>query len=308
MNILITGSLGHIGSFFLKKITRNRKVKKIYIIDNNKSEKINILFNYKSKNKIFFRLGDLTIKKSLNNIKNIKTVIHFASLTNAEESVKFKKEISTNNFLSFLNIVNFCINNKSNLIHISSTSVYGSQDAIVDEKCKQLKPQSPYAEIKLKEEQYLKKLKDKLKFVTLRFATIAGVSDGMRFHTAVNKFCHNAIMNKPITVWKTAMNQYRPYLSLNDAYKAILFILKKNLFDRSIYNIVTTNLTVGQILKKIKKIKKNIKIKYTNSEIMNQLSYHVLSNKIKNKGLNLGESIDKDIEDTFKIFKSIKNY
>jgi hypothetical protein len=41
---------------------------------------------------------------------------------------------------------------------------------------------------------------------------------------------------------------------------------------------------------------------------MNQLSYHVLSNKIKNKGLNLGKSIDKDIEDTFKIFKSIKNY
>ena len=308
MNILITGSLGHIGSFFLKKITRNRKIKRIYIIDNNKSEKINVLFNLKSNNKIFFRLGDLTIKKTLNNIKNIKTVIHFASLTNAEESVKFKKEISTNNFLSFLNIVNFCINNKSNLIHISSTSVYGSQDAIVDEKCKQLKPQSPYAEIKLKEEQYLKKLKNKLKFVTLRFATIAGVSDGMRFHTAVNKFCHNAIMNKPITVWKTAMNQYRPYLSLNDSYKAILFILKKNLFDKSIYNIVTTNLTVGQILKKIKKIKKNIRIKYTNSEIMNQLSYHVLSNKIKNKGLNLGKSIDKDIKDTFKIFKSIKNY
>jgi len=308
MNILITGSLGHIGSFFIKKITQNRKIKKIYIIDNNKSEKINVLFNLKSKNKIFFRLGDLTIKKTLNNIKNIKTVIHFASLTNAEESVKIKKEISTNNFLSFLNVVNFCINNKSNLIHISSTSVYGSQDAIVDENCKQLKPQSPYAEIKLKEEKYLKKLKDKLKFVTLRFATIAGVSNGMRFHTAVNKFCHNAIMNKPITVWKTAMNQYRPYLSLNDAYKAILFILKKNLFDKSIYNIVTTNLTVGQILKKIKKIKRDVKIKYTNSKIMNQLSYHVLSNKIKNRGLNLGKSIDKDIEDTFKIFKSIKNY
>ena len=57
------------------------------------------------------------------------------------------------------NIINFCIKNKSKLIHISSTSVYGKQTDLVDETCekKYLKPQSPYADIKLLEENMLKK-------------------------------------------------------------------------------------------------------------------------------------------------------
>jgi nucleoside-diphosphate-sugar epimerase len=308
MNIFLTGSLGDIGSFFVNKIIHNKKINKIYIIDNNKSERLNTLFNIKLKNKLYFRLDDLTIKKSLDNIKNIKTVIHFASLTNAEESVQIKKEIFKNNFSSFKNIVNFCIKNKCNLIHISSTSVYGSQEKIVDEKCKILKPQSPYASIKLKEERYLNNIKKKINFVTLRFGTIAGVSYGMRFHTAVNKFCFNAIMNRPITVWKTAMNQYRPYLSIKDAYKAIIFIMENKLFDKKIYNIVTTNLTVKKILDIIKMNKKKIKVKLTHSRIMNQLSYHVSSQKIKNKGLILGTKIDNDINNTFKLFKNIRIY
>ena len=40
------------------------------------------------------------------------------------------------------------------------------------------------------------------KFITLRFGTIAGLSRGIRFHTAVNKFCLNASLNLPIPVWK----------------------------------------------------------------------------------------------------------
>jgi len=307
MKLLLTGGLGHIGSFFLKKIIADNKIKKVYIIDNNKSERLNSLFNLKDNNKIYFRLGNLKNKNSLIRLQKIDTVIHFASMTNAEESFKIKKEITENNFISFKNIVGFCIKQQCNLIHISTTSVYGSQEISVDENCKDLKPQSPYALIKLREEKYLQKIKNKIKFITLRFGTISGVSHGMRFHTAVNKFCHNAIMNKPITVWKTAMDQYRPYLSIKDSYKAILFILKNKLFDKKIYNIVTVNLTVRQILNKIKKHKK-IKIELTKSKIMNQLSYHVMSKKIKNKGLKLGKNIDTDIDETFKIFKSIKAF
>ena len=42
-------------------------------------------------------------------------------------------------------VINFCKKNKVKLIHLSSTSVYGKQSDLVDEKCekKYLKPQSP---------------------------------------------------------------------------------------------------------------------------------------------------------------------
>ena len=45
---------------------------------------------------------------------------------------------------------------KKKLIFPSSTSVYGTQSKIVDEECTidDLKPQSPYAEVKLIEENY----------------------------------------------------------------------------------------------------------------------------------------------------------
>ena len=66
-----------------------------------------------------------------------------------------------------------------------------------------------------------------LRFITCRFGTIFGTSIGMRFHTAVNKFCWQAVIGQPITVWRTALHQYRPYLDLKDAVKAIVYYQKE---------------------------------------------------------------------------------
>ena len=121
-------------------------------------------------------------------------------MTNAEKSFDNKKKMYQNNIACMKNIINFCQKNKSKLIHISSTSVYGKQTDLVDETCekKYLKPQSPYADIKLIEENMLKKANKKIKYITYRFGTISGVSKGMRFHTAVNKFCLDASLGNAI--------------------------------------------------------------------------------------------------------------
>ena len=70
----------------------------------------------------------------------------------------------------------------------------------------------------------------------------------MRFHTAVNKFCWQAVMGQPITVWNTAYDQKRPYLDLFDASRAIAFIIENNIFDGRIYNVLTQNFTVRQVV------------------------------------------------------------
>ena len=196
---------------------------------------------------------------------------------------------------------------KSKLIHISSTSVYGKQTSLVDETCEKkfLKPQSPYADIKLIEERMLQKVSKNIEYITYRFGTISGISSGMRFHTAVNKFCLNASLNDYITVYKTALNQYRPYLSLEDAFKVFKFTIEKDLFKNDIYNALSENCTVNQILQKIRKFKKKIKVKFVYSKIMNQLSYHVDKKKLNNEGLYLKKKIIIDIEDTMKLLKNI---
>ena len=45
MKILVTGGLGHIGSYLLENINKITGIKELYIIDNLYSKKINSLFN-----------------------------------------------------------------------------------------------------------------------------------------------------------------------------------------------------------------------------------------------------------------------
>jgi UDP-glucose 4-epimerase len=307
MNLLITGCSGHIGSYLVNNVYKIKKIKKCFIVDNFNSTQINSLFNSKKKNNLKFYNLDISKKNSLNKFKKIDYVIHLASLTNAAGSFNKKKEMYVNNINCMRNIINFCKIKKAKLIHISSTSVYGKQTSLVDETCekKYLKPQSPYADIKLIEEEMLKKNTKNLKYVTFRFGTISGVSKGMRFHTAVNKFCLNAAINEPITVYKTALKQYRPYLSLSDAYKVFKYTIENDLFKNDIYNALSENCTVDQILQKIRKYKKKIKIKFVYSEIMNQLSYHVDKKKLNNEGLYLKSKIQNDIKNTLHLLDNI---
>jgi UDP-glucose 4-epimerase len=304
MNILITGGLGHIGSHFLNSINKVKKINQVYIIDNNSNNRINSLFKFKKKKIrfIFKDLCDVNCFKTINN--KIDIVLHLASITNAEASIKDKDRVYNNNFNSFKNIVKFAKKNNSKFIHISSTSVYGSQDKIIGENCRELKPQSPYADVKLLEEKYLKKTKN-ISFISLRFGTIVGYSLGMRFHTAVNKFCFNAITNSPITVWETAIDQFRPYLSIDDAFNCLKFIIEKKYFDNKVHNILSNNYTVRQILSFIKKFKKRINIKYTKSKIMNQLSYKVINQTGLLRKIKLKKEINSDIKSIFFAFKNI---
>ena len=307
MKLIITGSCGHIGSYLAEKIYLIPKIKEVILIDNLSSNRYISLFNLRKKNNYKFYQIDLSKKNSLKRFKGVSYLIHCASMTNAEKSFSVEKEMFRNNLECMKNVINFCEKNNVKLVHLSSTSVYGKQAKLVDENCekKYLKPQSPYAKIKLFEENMLKK-SNKLIYNTFRLGTIAGYSKGIRFHTAVNKFCLNAALNEKISVYKTAMDQYRPYLSIRDAFKLFKFCIEKNFFKNDIFNALSGNYTVRQIISKIKKRKKNVGIKLVKTKIMNQLSYHVDDSKIRKHGLKLNSDLQKDVDDTLKLFNYLK--
>ena len=309
MNILITGACGHIGSYLVHNLYKIKKIKKAILVDNINANQFSSLFNINKKNKVDFFRRDLNNRNTLNEFKNIDIVIHLASMTNAANSFGLEKEMFNNNLNCLNTVIKFCEKSKARLLHISTTSVYGKQTSLVDETCpkKYLKPQSPYAKIKIIEENILKKRSNKIRYNTFRFGTIAGVSKGIRFHTAVNSFCLNAAIGEKINVYRTALHQYRPYLALKDAFKLFKFCIETDFFENDIFNVVSGNFTVDQIINKIKQIKKNVKIRYVDSEIMNQLSYHVDKTKLTNKGLLINSNLDTEIADTLKLLKNIKN-
>lgn len=305
--ILITGALGHIGSKFIHSLSAG-KFDEVLMIDNLSIQRYSSLFSLPENVNFNFIESDVLEVNLDEIVKGAGVVLHLAAITDAANSFGNKKKVEEFNYNATVKVAEACRDNNCPMIHISSTSVYGTQLDVVDEDCsgEQLRPQSPYAETKLKEESFLKALgaSGALRFVICRFGTIYGVSPGMRFHTAVNKFCWQAVMGQPITVWKTAMDQKRPYLGVGDAVRAIKFIIKENLFDGEIYNVVTSNNTVRDIVDTIKKHIPGLKCDLVDSEIMNQLSYHVLSKRFESKGFICRDDIKEGIKETIYLLKN----
>ena len=305
-NLLITGALGHIGSKFIHGL-KPGEFDAVHMIDNLSTQRYSSLFNLPEGVKFNFIEDDIYTADLDKYFKDIDVVIHLAAITDATTSFDKSEEVEKVNFHGTEKVAMACIRNGCKLIFPSTTSVYGVQKEVVDEECTvtDLKPQSPYAESKLKAEQLLQKLgkPEELKFVICRLGTIFGTSIGMRFHTAVNKFCWQAAIGQPITVWRTALDQKRPYLDLGDAVNAIRFIIQKGLFDGRVYNLVTTNTTVGEILDIISSYIHDINVKLVDTEIMNQLSYKVSNQRFKDQGFEFKGDIGRGIGETIKLLK-----
>lgn len=281
MKILVTGALGHIGSRLIRELPTFFPNAEIIMVDNMMTQRYCSLFNLPKEGNYRFVEADITQVELPSLLEGVHVVIHFAAITDAAGSFERAEQLEQNNFNATKRLAETCAKEGIRLITLSSTSVYGTQAALVDEDCSEdeLKPQSPYAATKLKEERLVQQLvRDAgLHACICRFGTIFGVSPGMRFHTAVNKFCWQAAMRQPLSVWTTAYDQKRPYLDLGDACRAIAHIIQNDLFDGRVYNVLTLNATVREIVETIREFIPGLEVRFVDSKIMNQLSYEVSS-------------------------------
>ena len=311
MKIIVTGAIGHIGSYIIRDLGYFFPDADIVMIDNMMTQRFPSLFNLPAHGNYHFIEGDVSQMDLKSVFVGSNVVIHLAAITDAAGSIDKAEKLEANNYQSTLRVAKACIEVDACLIALSSTSVYGTQKDQVDENCSEadLQPQSPYATTKLKEEELISNLTNKegLKAIHCRFGTIFGASPGMRFHTAVNKFCWQAVMGQPITVWTTAYDQKRPYLDLLDASQAIIYIIKNNIFDGQIYNVLTHNSTVRQVVDTIKEFVPNLEIDFVDNRIMNQLSYEVLCDRFKSKGFVFSGNLRRGIEETIDLLKNSNN-
>ena len=302
MKIVVTGALGHIGSRLIRELPVSFPGAQIVMIDNISAQRYCSLFDLPAEANYSFVEGNV-LEYDLEKLTDGADVaVHLAAITDAAWSFEIREKVEYENFTASRRIAEACAKTGTAIIHLSSTSVYGTQNEVVDEECseRELKPQSPYAETKLREEDFLVSLGNsrELRFVTCRFGTICGVSPGMRFHTAVNKFCWQAVLGQPLTVWTTAYDQKRPYLDLTEAVEAIKFIISHDLFDGRVYNVLTTNLTVRDIVGMIRQKVEDVEVEFVESPIMNQLSYEVLNKRFKDAGFDFHGDLEKAINET----------
>jgi len=307
MNILVTGGLGHIGSYLIRKLPSGYK---ITVVDSLLTQRYCSLFNLNRNIRFIEKDIDALVEEDL---RGIHVVIHLAAITNAEGSFKNKEETENVNIVKTKKFIELCKTEKiSYFIFPSSTSVYGaSTDVVYEDDDSVVNPQSPYAETKLKIENLLKNQND-INYLILRFGTIFGESIGMRFHTAINKFCYEVSLGKPLTIWKQNYKQVRPYLGLSDAARSIIHFLDSINYGRipwafnQTYNIISGNFKLSDVVKSIENIAGKIELNMVDTPLLNQFSYDVSDVKVREIGFEPKDKLEVFVEKTLNMLDNLK--
>jgi UDP-glucose 4-epimerase len=297
MKILLIGGLGNLGSAILKKFRFNEDLK-FYVLDDpsRMNPKIGELF---LQNNIKFLDSKSTVisDEIINNL-NLDLAINLAFRNLPNSDVNHDPNLILSSKVS-----NACSLSKIPLIYTSSTSVYHGLTGLVTEETPINYLSSPYATSKMEVERLLQS-SPQLKFTILRLGSVHGLSAGMKFETAVNKFCLQYSNMKPLTVWHGALNILRPYLSIIDFIRAIEFIIYNLGFENQVYNLVTKSWSTEEVISILEKRGGFPPIiNYETRPGFSQQSIEVSTSKFEETGFKFTGSLEDDIEDTLNFLR-----
>ena len=198
---LITGGAGYIGSHVVNLLID--KGYDVTVVDNlitGNKELIN--------KKATFVNCDIADKKTINSLlvkDKYEIAIHFAGLIRVDESVKEPDKYNEFNFIKAKIFLETCFkNNLKKIIFSSTASVYGNSKNLNVSEEDDLCPLNPYAETKLKLENYLinKSKSDGIHYIILRYFNVAGADEKLRsgliskYSTHLIKIASEVAVNK----------------------------------------------------------------------------------------------------------------
>lgn len=188
MKILVAGGAGYIGSHTVKGLIQEGF--EVTVFDNFSTGRKELLVGGE------LVVGDLMDKKSIKNAlmsKNIKAVLHFASLIQVGESYENPKKYYTHNLISSLNLLDAMLEvGIKNFIFSSSAAVYGVPQQIPIPESHPLNPFNPYGQTKYFIEKILQDYERAygLKFISLRYFNAAGADSEGRLGELHNPETH----------------------------------------------------------------------------------------------------------------------
>lgn len=301
MRIVVTGALGHIGSALIRDPALVAAAKEIILVDNLATQRFGSLFDLPHETKYTLLPFDVEVALTRRLVADVDAVIHLAAISDPAASMEDPAWLFENNLRITRHVIDTCLESRTPLIFVSSTSVYTATTSRVDEDSSTADPTTPYARCKLQEESLvLAAVERGLPAIIFRLGTIFGVSPGMRFHTAVNKFCWHAATGQVIDVWRTALHQRRPYLDLSDACSVLVKTLNGRLFPGLIVNAVTVDSTVSEVLTAIRDCGVATRVRLIESQLMNDLSYETCTLRAQSFGFQFNGSMERQIAVTLR--------
>lgn len=283
MKILVTGGAGYVGGWLVDRLVKSSHDVRVF----------DALFydDYYLKEVDFF-FGDIRDKHALiPHFEWADTVIWLGAIVGDPACAldeKFTYQVNTES------VRDLVFNFKGKIIFLSTCSVYGVNDEIVDEQG-ELKPLSIYAKSKvLAEEILFNNASDRS--IIFRLGTLYGISDQfarIRSDLVVNTLVFRAVIDNEISVF--GGEQFRPLLNVRDVSTGIINALDN--FRPGIYNLAELNCTILDIANMISSKIPNLKLNVTEMPFQDTRNYKVSVAKARNElgftnEFNLSDSID----------------
>lgn len=281
--ILVTGAGGYIGSVLVGELLKRGY--RVLALD---------AFYWGTESlRPYFRKIE-TIKTDIRDVKpsvvkNIKTVVHAAALSNdpmAEFNPKANFEI---NAIATDRFAKICKQNSvKKFIFASSASIYDRLDGgeIIQDENSKVEPNATYSLSKFKAEQAILKLADKIFCpIIFRQGTVYGYSPRMRYDLVVNTMVKDALRYKKIKVF-CGGRQWRPLIDVRDVVSAYIIAIesKNRKICGEIFNLLYKNYTILELANYIRKtfwdkFKLNIEVEVDDSPKIGR-NYKISSDKL----------------------------
>lgn len=308
MTVLVTGGLGYLGSRLLRELPAHPRFssEEIRILDNFRQPRFHVLWDLPTHANYDFVEADIREEERVRAaMEGVDTVFHLAAITNASATFDIPETTYEVNYDAAVNVYEAARElGIRNFVNVSTCSVYGTTEDRIEEGAK-CDPESPYGEAKLAAEREILDRDDgEMNTTSLRLGTVYGWTRGMRFDTVVDKFSLLAASGRPLTVYEGAENQWRPYLHVQDAVRALLFA-GSELGDGETYNVVGQNRRLLDVLDAIREHFAEVEVGYTETENVNQTSYVVSDDKIRAEGFETAYSLDRGVKELANKFGTI---
>jgi nucleoside-diphosphate-sugar epimerase len=263
MKVLIVGGAGYVGGGIVDLLSKENEVT---VYDS-------LIYENSYRKNVDFIFGDIRDYKKINNILDqYDAVIWLAALVGdgaCAINPALTHEINSET------VKNLAKNFKGKIVFLSTCSVYGAQEGILDESS-EVNPLSEYASSKLIAEKYLADSDS----IIFRLGTLFGIGDKfsrIRLDLVVNILTTKAYIDKKMSVF--GGEQWRPLLHVKDVANAIAHTLDTQ--TNGVFNLHYKNFKIIEIANEIKNKISDVEIETTPLPFQDARNYQVSSDKLR---------------------------
>jgi UDP-glucose 4-epimerase len=299
MNVLVTGGAGYIGTELVSKLAADSRIKSVVVYDNLSRPNYSVfLGGRKSGNeKIKFYKGELLDSRHLKKVlKGIDAVYHLAAKVTtpfANDDAHLYEQVNHWGTAELVYAVEE--SNVKRFIYTSSSGIYGDSEQAVDEQFEP-KPKTFYAISKLRGEEHVRRLTDKIDTFIFRCGNVYGYNRGMRFDAVINKFVFDANFQKRLTVHGDG-NQSRTFIHIESIAHALTNVLFADL-PSGTYNLVGRSIKIMDIVDELKQLIPDLEFTFINQHLkLHQLN--VKENQMVNQmlGIDVNKSLKEELQE-----------